>query len=263
MSAALQMRRMEYIVFEVRLLDGRTENAGVILLDREADRLHVQVREDLPSFAPEGEVDAFLDVKGMLEGMARDNGAATALALFESSFDGRLNATDRQATMAADPEARLRRLFREHVAPADTVPIYKLRAAAGGLSDEADLPGESIGSIGLPPSIRTAPGMFAFIVTGRSMEPAIPDGSPCLIRPHRGGSRNGQILLIEKFGFVDTTSQFTLKEYRSEKCVNEDGTWEHARIRMVPLNPEFEEWDLAPEEFRVIGEFVAVLPPEE
>ena len=33
----------------------------------------------------------------------------------------------------------------------------------------------------------------------------------------------------------------------------------HNRIRMIPLNPEFEEWNLTPEEFKVIGEFVARL----
>ena len=100
-------------------------------------------------------------------------------------------------------------------------------------------------------------------VVGRSMEPLIPDGSLCLFRPHGGGSRNGQKLLIEKFGSSDATAQFTVKVYRSEKRVHEDGSWEHERIRMIPLNPEFEEWNLTPDEFKVIGEFVAVLPNEE
>ena len=59
------------------------------------------------------------------------------------------------------------------------------------------------------------------------------------------------------------TSQFTVKVYRSEKIIHEDGSWEHGRIRMIPLNPEFEEWNLKPDEFKVIGEFVAVLPSEE
>lgn len=95
------------------------------------------------------------------------------------------------------------------------------------------------------------------------MEPLIPDGSLCLFRKHGGGSRDGQKLLIEKFGTFDATSQFTVKLYRSEKIRHEDGTWEHGRIRMIPLNPEFEEWNLTPDEFKVIGEFVAVLPPEE
>ena len=54
-----------------------------------------------------------------------------------------------------------------------------------------------------------------------------------------------------------------MKVYRSEKRVRDDGSWEHEGIRMIPLNPEFEEWNLTPDEFKVIGEFVAVLPNEE
>ena len=64
-------------------------------------------------------------------------------------------------------------------------------------------------------------------------------------------------------GSSDATAQFTVKVYRSEKRVRDDGSWEHEGIRMIPLNPEFEEWNLTPDEFKVIGEFVAVLPNEE
>ena len=128
---------------------------------------------------------------------------------------------------------------------------------------EEQLPGEVLGTVDPPPGVRAAKGMFAAKVVGRSMEPLIPDGSLCLFRPHGGGSRNGQKLLIEKYGSSDASAQFTVKVYRSEKRVDPDGSWEHERIRMVPLNPDFEEWDLTPDEFQVIGEFVAVLPAEE
>ena len=43
---------------------------------------------------------------------------------------------------------------------------------------------------------------------------------------------------------------------------NEEG-WEHKLVRMTPLNPEFEPWELRPGEFLVRWEFVAVLPVEE
>ena len=42
-----------------------------------------------------------------------------------------------------------------------------------------------------------------------------------------------------------------------------DGSWEHETVRLKPLNPEYEAWDLRPDEFRVLGEFVGVLPAEE
>lgn len=261
MTTALQMRPLDYIVLEVCLPGGRPEPAGVILLDKEADQLYVKARRDWSSFDTE-EADVLSELETMIEDMARDQGAAATLAYIENAFSGVVRATDRQATVAADPEARLRRLYRENVNDVGAVPVVRLSAAAGGLSEE-QLPGELIGTIDPPDHVRLAPGMFAARVIGRSMEPLIPDGSLCLFKPHGGGSRNGQKLLIEKFGSSDATAQFTVKVYRSEKRVHEDGTWEHERIRMIPLNPEFDEWNLTPEEFKVIGEFVAVLPSEE
>lgn len=261
MGTTFQMRSLEYIVLEVCLPGNQPENAGVILLDREDGRLYVKARRDWDSFAGE-EADVLSGLEEMVEEMAREQGAAETLAYIETAFSGVVRATDRQTTVAADPEARLRRLYRESVNSVGAIPVIQLRAAAGGLSEE-QLPGEILGTVDPPAGVRAAPGMFAATVVGRSMEPLIPDGSLCLFRPHGGGSRNGQKLLIEKFGSSEASAQFTVKVYRSEKRVQEDGTWEHERIRMIPLNPEFAEWNLTPEEFRVIGEFVAVLPAEE
>lgn len=261
MPTMLQMRPVEYLVLEVCLPGGRPEAAGVILLDRDANRLYVRARRDWDSFAGE-EADVLSALEEMIETMAAERGAAETLAYIEQSFSHLIRAGERQTTLAADPEARLRRLYRELVNTVGAVPVIRLQAAAGGLSEE-QVPGERLGTIDPPPGIRATPGMFVAAVKGRSMEPLIPDGSLCLFRPHGGGSRNGQKLLIEKFGSTDDTAQFTVKVYRSEKRVEADGSWEHTRIRMIPLNPEFAEWELTPEEFRVIGEFVAVLPAEE
>jgi phage repressor protein C with HTH and peptisase S24 domain len=254
---------MEYIVLEVCLpgVGKRPEGAGVILLDRDADKLYVKARRDWDSYESE-DAEVLTGLEDLIESLAETWGAVRALEIVETSLSGTVRSNDRQPTMAADPEARLRRLYRENVNDVGAVPVIQLSAAAGGLSEE-QLPGELIGSIDPPPGVRLAPGMFAAKVIGRSMEPLIPDGSLCLFKPHGGGSRNGQKLLIEKIGSFDTTSQFTIKVYRSEKRVHEDGSWEHERIRMIPLNPEFEEWNLTPDEFKVIGEFVAVLPSEE
>jgi phage repressor protein C with HTH and peptisase S24 domain len=252
---------MEYILLEVCLPGGSPENAGVILLDVEADRLHIKLRRDLESFETD-EPGTLSDLENTIQSTADFVGAAKALEIMETSFSGVLRATDRQPTLAADAEARIRRLYRENVNTVGAIPVFRLSAAAGGLSEE-QLPGELVGTVDAPSGVRVTPGMFAATVVGRSMEPLISDGALCLFKPHGGGSRNGQKLLIEKFGSFDSTAQFTVKVYRSEKTAHEDGTWEHDRIRMIPLNPEFEEWNLTPEEFRVIGEFVAVLPSEE
>lgn len=261
MESTLQMRPVEYMVLQVRLPGGRPEKAGVLLLDKETDKLYVKLRRDLDSFEGE-EAGTLTGLEESLLDTSKFWGGAKALSLFSESLSGVLVASDPLPAVAADPEARLRRLYRENVNQAGAVPIVRLSAAAGGLSEE-QLPGELIGTADTPPGVRLAPGMFIARVEGRSMEPLIPDGSLCLFRPHGGGTRNGQKLLVEKFGTFDSTAQFTVKVYRSEKRMTEDGDWEHTRIRMIPLNPDFEEWNLTSEEFRVVGEFVCVLPPEE
>ena len=47
--------------------------------------------------------------------------------------------------------------------------------------------------------------------------------------------------------------------YTSQKFQREDGTWEHASIRLEPINPEFAGFELREGEARVIAEFVQVL----
>ncbi len=89
------------------------------------------------------------------------------------------------------------------------------------------------------------------------MEPRIPDGSLCVFRHGVAGSRQGRLVLVEALGQND---RYTVKRYRSEKRQTPEG-WSHEKIVLEPLNPEFDSWELDPEEdrFRVIAEFVRVL----
>jgi hypothetical protein len=107
--------------------------------------------------------------------------------------------------------------------------------------------------------------MFVARVAGRSMEPLIPDGSLCIFRTGVAGSRQGRRLLIEKFGENDFSSRYTIKRYTSVKrqidAGGEDATWAHDMIRLEPLNPAFEAFELGPDGFRVIAEFIEVLQP--
>ncbi len=102
--------------------------------------------------------------------------------------------------------------------------------------------------------------MFVARVAGRSMEPRIPDGSLCVFRSGVAGSRQGKLVLVEHLG-GGANDRYTVKRYHSEKTQAPDGSWLHERISLEPLNPDFEAWDLNPEEdrFRVIAEFVRVL----
>jgi hypothetical protein len=95
------------------------------------------------------------------------------------------------------------------------------------------------------------------------MEPRIPDGSLCVFRAFGAGSRQNKLVLVEYLG-GGTNDRYTVKRYVGFKTASDkqqDGTWAHERIRLEPLNPEFEAWDLDPEEdrYRVLAEFVQVL----
>jgi phage repressor protein C with HTH and peptisase S24 domain len=100
--------------------------------------------------------------------------------------------------------------------------------------------------------------MFAAHVAGRSMEPKIPDGSVCIFRAPVTGSRNGRLLLIEKFGETDFASRYTVKRYARQGVLVESAEREGS-IRLEPLNREFAAFDLTTDEFRVVAEFVQVL----
>jgi len=102
--------------------------------------------------------------------------------------------------------------------------------------------------------------MFVARIVGRSMEPRIPDGSLCIFRKFGAGSREGRLVLVESLE-RGTNDRYTVKRYHSEKSQRPEGGWEHAAIRLEPLNPEFEAWYLKPEEnrYRILAEFVEVL----
>jgi len=142
-----------------------------------------------------------------------------------------------------------------------TVPVWSLQAAAGNWSHE-----HSPDIVGwLPIADRQVlPGMFVARVTGRSMEPRIPNGAWCLFRPCTGGSREGRILLVQ-LQTDETQSdggRFTLKRYHSKKRKTAEG-WEHSVVELQPLNPAYEPISLEPgnvDSVVINAEFVAVLP---
>lgn len=99
------------------------------------------------------------------------------------------------------------------------------------------------------------------------MEPTIPDGSYCLFRAERGGTREGKLVLVWHRGCTDPAlgGEFSVKKYTSTKTeVPDDGSWSHREIRLQPLNPDPAYSDLvfdptAEGDLRVVGEFVCVL----
>ncbi|MBI3273379.1 MAG: N-6 DNA methylase [Planctomycetes bacterium] len=119
------------------------------------------------------------------------------------------------------------------------VPLLSLRAAAGAFSDDQAVEFDSWVEIATTHPLRK--GMFIAQVVGRSMEPLIPDGAHCLFVRHPGGTREGQIVLVQHRSIQDLEAggTYTIKEYHSEKQRTPDGSWHHSLVRLQPLNPSY------------------------
>ena len=156
------------------------------------------------------------------------------------------------------------RLVEPHPAEryATCVPLVTLKAAAGAFSDPQHIDDGDFQWVTVETSRRLRPGMFIAQVTGRSMEPTIPDGAYCLFAAPVGGTRQGKTVLVQMRDGVDPESgeRYTVKRYESEKTDDED-SWRHSSITLKPTNPEFEPIVLTvsdDQELRVIAEVVAV-----
>ena len=143
------------------------------------------------------------------------------------------------------------------------VPLVPLKAAAGAFSDPQYIENNASKWVAVKPRHRLRPGMFAAQVVGKSMEPAVPDGSYCLFRAPVEGTRLGKTVLVQLRDSTDpeTGQRYTVKRYHSEKAVAGD-SWRHARITLDPVNPDFDPiiFTSADEsKLRVIAELVEVL----
>lgn len=148
------------------------------------------------------------------------------------------------------------------------VPLLPLKAAAGAFASSSPQQRflfEADDWVQIDSKHRLEEGMFVAQIQGKSMAPKFPDGSWCLFRRDRGGSRAGRILLIAHGDISDPaySAGYTVKKYRSEKVVDpESGEWQHARIYLEPLNPQFPTLELKVEdegEVHLIAECIAVL----
>lgn len=139
------------------------------------------------------------------------------------------------------------------------LPVYSLEAAASGFGKEEYV--ENSGWAKVESELKLNKDMFIAKVVGHSMEPTIPDGSYCIFRTERGGSRDGKIVLVESRQVADqeTNQKYTVKRYHSEKEQLPDGTWRHKRIVLSPDNNEFESIileNVSEGDLRVVAEFV-------
>jgi len=254
-------RAARYSLLTVELPGEDAVTAGVLLEDPAANCVHIRLRRDWERVAPE-EWEVLSLLENDLSAQAAEAGAAKFFAQLEDTLSNTLRVSDRREAVVEDFPGALGRLYRQHVhsqaQPFVThLPRYSLAVAAGPFLENPVV--EEEGWEEAPPGLRLTREMFVATIVGRSMEPLIPDGSLCVFRRGVTGSRQGRLVLVE--ALEQGADRYTVKRYRSEKRENEAGEWSHERIRLEPLNPAFEAWDLDPEEerYRILAEFVQVL----
>jgi SOS-response transcriptional repressor LexA len=266
MGSLESLRTGEYLVIDLAQPGRAPEAVGVVLLDPADDRAYVRMRRDWADFVPD-EADVLEGLEDDLDQSARQLGARAFLTWMEETLSNDLRTGDRERVTMIRPERTLADLYRSHVSSTvrrfqTHLPLYAARAAATKFSGQQSVAAPE-DWVEAPAGLKLDEEMFVARVEGRSMEGAkvnIPSGSLCVFRGGVKGSRQGRLVLVEKRSARGGESErYTIKQYWSEKVASPEG-WQHTRILLKPLNPEFETWELDDSgEYAVIGEFVTVL----
>lgn len=179
------------------------------------------------------------------------------LKLHIPAFDNETPASSPVLTMISAEEA-------QHNSRA--IPFIDIVAAAGSFSDQ-HLP-EQQKWVVLPEDqndLANKDGYFVCQVVGESMNQKIKNGSYCLFRRDEGGSRDGEIVLVQSTEIQDADfgAGYTVKKYHSDKNINEDG-WQHKSIILKPLSddPRYQDIKLSEDALHslmVVGIFKKVL----
>ncbi len=250
------------------VLPGRADTAiGVFLFDPSGNDLQFKLRDDWGALgADENDREYLAALDDDFRLRIREMGAEAFLLSLEDSLSGILRISEREDVAVTNPSRTLQRLFDVHVDAGvrkfvTHLPLYSLRAAATRFGEDAEV--EELDWVRAPEGLRLTEGMFVAQVVGRSMEPLIPDGSYCIFRAPVVGSRQGKRLLIQEIRAAGSSSAFTVKRYTSRKSRTPEYEWQNETIRLEPLNPEFQAFELDANEFqeryRVIAELVEAL----
>ena len=142
------------------------------------------------------------------------------------------------------------------------LPLYSVKAACGYFGDGEMV--EELGWIKAEGIGRLNINMFIVQAVGHSMEPRIHDGDYCVFNRNVAGSRQGKIVLVQHWSYIDEdySGAYSIKKYSSTKSYDEYGSWQHEKIELLPLNKAYDPIVINVEdadEFRVIGEFVGVI----
>lgn len=261
-AAVLQFRRStgtEFSILELAHPGEPVLAIGVLLYDSAREELAFQLREDYRELNITEEDEEYLEaLPADFARQIRERGGPAFLADMESSLSNFIRVSDREPAGSASLDTLYERHVDGRIGKFTThLPVYTLQAAATRFGQDAEVSESGWRRVA---GLKLTEGMFIAQVVGRSMEPLIPDASFCVFRSPVIGSRNGKRLLIEQFGATDTSARYTVKRYTSVKKETGEDTWEHAAIRLEPLNPEFDSFELEEGQCRVLAEFVRVLP---
>ena len=257
----LTLRKGHYSVLEAELPGREPVPIGVILAD-DAGHVALKARSDWEDLANEDDAEVLALSSQQLSEQLASEGLG-ALEWLEQNASNTVRVSDRQPTIIGNFTSTLVRLYQKLVpvpvrAYETHIPLFSCRAAAGSFSDTQQV-SQAEGDLGWieVPGAKAREGMFVAEVTGRSMEPRIPDGSLCLFRAPVVGSRHGRLVLVENLDESDEGGErYTIKRY-----VRPTGKGD---VVMEPLNPEFKRWTLDEDaaeagRIRVIAEFVDIL----
>jgi phage repressor protein C with HTH and peptisase S24 domain len=256
-------RKAEWLPVLISLPGRPPETSGILLLDCESDELHLKFRSDWSEFGGEEDVEVLEELEHDLNLKAREFGGQRLLEWLEENASQTIQIGQREEISVRNFSATLQRLYRQHVhtivQPYKThLPMFSLAVAAGPfLTNPEEV--EAEGWTEVPGDLKLDPNMFVAHIHGHSMEPKIPDGSLCVFRRGVVGSRNNRLVLVRNSELADE-NRYTVKRYRSEKKYSEEG-FEHTRIRLESLNPDYPSWDLDMDEtkYEIVAEFVRVL----
>jgi SOS-response transcriptional repressor LexA len=256
-------RQGEYVLLQLALPGEPVHDIGVLLVDADPDsRRHaLRLRASWEDLAASEDAAYLAALQRDFEDKIEELGPRRLLESWEDSLSHVLRVSPREA-VAVDSFSRVAdRIFERHVekVPVDRfrthLQLYTLRAAAGKFGADEEVEEEDW--VRTPDGLRLSEGMFVVHVEGRSMEPRIPDGSLNIFRGPVVGSRQGKIVLVELIGVHE---RFTVKKYTSRKSSGGEDDWEHDRIRLEPLNPEYEAFDLTPDQIKhVVAEWIQTL----
>lgn len=253
----------EYLLLELVRPGEEPRNIGVLLRDIATGQVYPKIREHFEDIEDPEEAELLAALRADFDLKIKEMDGDEFLRSLEDSLSNALRISQRVVVTVDDFSRTLESLYEEHVEQAQVqpfvthLPLYSLKAAATKFGEERDV--ESEGWVTAPPRLRLTADMFVARVVGRSMEPRIPDGSLCVFRKGVVGSRQGKLVLVERFGATETSARYTIKKYTSQKSQGKEGEWEHTSIRLEPLNKEFEGFELKEDEARVIAEFIQVL----